>query len=455
MEIQMFKSLMLSLKNSFPGHIRKTFILNPSFSISMAFKACSAFIDMRKVTMVDKKEFHHLHEFISRDQLQMKYGGSAQDVTQFFPPFDTFPSVEKVTLEILAKEKMVQPFFFSVKKHNEFLRMIGAPTPTRSDWAQSDDEYLKLSLNGEEYQTSAHESQASFKSNEYSQMEMRRHQVPNWEFGSMNYNENERSIHKERAQRRTNEVSFGHGQDQSHWRMSQTPDYKQNTFSVKPVIRKKVPFTQFFFASEYEEMEAVPFPEKSFKETGSMQKEAQMSHKPTSFSSSMSPFRGDVSPFQNYSYASQRPKYTRENQPLFENFRRTRIPLGTNSIRSSIDPFSRPPFSEKESQSPYKIRDPAIHPEFQNELSSPMRNPQEFPEVDRNSSSSRGYPNGRSLPAKNERNFEERKDCSGEAIQENKMHFRQSHVRNGGADHPSSQMSKGTGRNFNEWPSYQ
>jgi hypothetical protein len=109
----------------------------------MAFKATAAFIDIRKVFLLSQSEFDQMYEYIAKDQLQIKYGGSAPNINSFFPPVDTLGSQEKVTLKMLASEKRFAPFFNSTKKFLEFLELSGEPVPSGLVPLESD-AYLKI-----------------------------------------------------------------------------------------------------------------------------------------------------------------------------------------------------------------------------------------------------------------------------------------------------------------------
>lgn len=138
---QLLKGLLLSLRTNFPGMFMKTILLNPAFTFRYAFKAVGAFIDTRKVRILDKEEFHQLDEEIPKDQREQKFGGRVPDLKVFFPPTDSYPSSEKLTLLKIVQDRKVVPFFFSMKKYTEFMHLVSGNSSIPAQGVPNDDIY--------------------------------------------------------------------------------------------------------------------------------------------------------------------------------------------------------------------------------------------------------------------------------------------------------------------------
>ncbi|KAL4454942.1 hypothetical protein ABPG74_006324 [Tetrahymena malaccensis] len=76
--------------------LHKLIILNPSWSFRQCWKIISAFIpsdSQDKIEFITSEEFYKLVEIgISPDQIEKKYGGNHDNLTQYWPPINTFKS---------------------------------------------------------------------------------------------------------------------------------------------------------------------------------------------------------------------------------------------------------------------------------------------------------------------------------------------------------------------------
>lgn len=152
----------MSLKTNFPGIFARIFLLNPSFSFRIGFKAIGSFIDIQKVKILAKNDFHELDSEIPKIQRETKYGGLLSDLTTFFPPVDTFPSEDKLTLKKMAEDKKIVPFFFSVRKYVGFLHSSDRDAPIQRHEVPNDNVYQDFSVFFSGFSKRSHK-QVSFK----------------------------------------------------------------------------------------------------------------------------------------------------------------------------------------------------------------------------------------------------------------------------------------------------
>ncbi|CAD8081295.1 unnamed protein product [Paramecium sonneborni] len=74
---------------NFVGCLHKMYVLNPSTGVDLSWKAGAAFMDdesKSKNVFLTKKTLEKLKEAIPQDQLEKKYLGNVDNLTQFWPP---------------------------------------------------------------------------------------------------------------------------------------------------------------------------------------------------------------------------------------------------------------------------------------------------------------------------------------------------------------------------------
>eukprot|EP00828_Plagiopyla_frontata_P049014 TRINITY_DN9595_c0_g1_i2.p1 TRINITY_DN9595_c0_g1~~TRINITY_DN9595_c0_g1_i2.p1 ORF type:complete len:285 (+),score=46.04 TRINITY_DN9595_c0_g1_i2:313-1167(+) len=99
----------------------KLFIVNPSFSVNTVWKVVSAFdpATFSEIKFLQETEFYKLLEFISADQLEIKFGGQAENQTTFWPPKNTLPDMEQIEINQLEKDdKLLKKDFQQNSKIN-------------------------------------------------------------------------------------------------------------------------------------------------------------------------------------------------------------------------------------------------------------------------------------------------------------------------------------------------
>lgn len=52
---------------------------------------------LNKINKLKKNEFHRMLEYIPEDQLEMKYGGTMEDIVVFWPPIDSLKNLKFVS----------------------------------------------------------------------------------------------------------------------------------------------------------------------------------------------------------------------------------------------------------------------------------------------------------------------------------------------------------------------
>eukprot|EP01017_Pseudomicrothorax_dubius_P049723 TRINITY_DN928_c0_g3_i2.p2 TRINITY_DN928_c0_g3~~TRINITY_DN928_c0_g3_i2.p2 ORF type:complete len:224 (-),score=47.93 TRINITY_DN928_c0_g3_i2:798-1469(-) len=92
------RTVIQALQDYFPCHVERIFIVNPSSS----FKALLSLVDgvtsqttRSKIINVQGPKFEELSKYIPREQLEKKFGGYQNDLTQFFPPLNTLSVHDK------------------------------------------------------------------------------------------------------------------------------------------------------------------------------------------------------------------------------------------------------------------------------------------------------------------------------------------------------------------------
>jgi hypothetical protein len=86
---KILQSIISLTQINFTSRMEKLFLLNPSWSLDKAWKMISAMMDpetSQKINFLQKKAFNKLLDQIPVDQLEVKYGGTAPNVTHFWPP---------------------------------------------------------------------------------------------------------------------------------------------------------------------------------------------------------------------------------------------------------------------------------------------------------------------------------------------------------------------------------
>ena len=87
--ISLFKTSSRELSNNFIETSQKMFIVNATFFQMLAVKVFQAFLDpvtVAKQVFRDRTDPPELHDFVHKSQLQEVYGGTAPNVTNFWPP---------------------------------------------------------------------------------------------------------------------------------------------------------------------------------------------------------------------------------------------------------------------------------------------------------------------------------------------------------------------------------
>ncbi|KAL4437600.1 hypothetical protein ABPG74_017838 [Tetrahymena malaccensis] len=108
------KMIIQTLSVNFNATLEHLFILNPSTSFNVVWGGASSFIDSaqkEKISFISsKKEITKLHQKVDLNQLEKKYGGYLEDLTNnFWPPKNTIikitdPSVLECEDEIMRKK---------------------------------------------------------------------------------------------------------------------------------------------------------------------------------------------------------------------------------------------------------------------------------------------------------------------------------------------------------------
>lgn len=74
---------------------RKTFIVNTTFTVNLLWKIISSFLHAQtkaKISLTSSNHHEEMMQIIHPSQLEEKFGGTAPNLTQFWPPF--FPTSE-------------------------------------------------------------------------------------------------------------------------------------------------------------------------------------------------------------------------------------------------------------------------------------------------------------------------------------------------------------------------
>lgn len=80
-----------TMQLNFCGRLEKLYILNPSSSLNTSWKIIKAFLDKdtaAKISFVKSTEIQQLQERISKDQLEVQFGGTVPNVDKFWPPMN-------------------------------------------------------------------------------------------------------------------------------------------------------------------------------------------------------------------------------------------------------------------------------------------------------------------------------------------------------------------------------
>ena len=87
--VKQLKNIISSLKTVYRCRVVTNYVLNSPSTISVAWKVAKKFLDeisVRKISIKSECNTPAMFEHINPCQLEEKYGGTAPNVTQFWPP---------------------------------------------------------------------------------------------------------------------------------------------------------------------------------------------------------------------------------------------------------------------------------------------------------------------------------------------------------------------------------
>ncbi|KAL4438110.1 hypothetical protein ABPG74_016889 [Tetrahymena malaccensis] len=107
--VKILGKIISTMQTNFPSNLNKIFILNPSTSLNFTWKVIAAFINersLKKISFLKKSEMKTLLQFYDADQLEQRFGGTAPNVTQYYPPQKFQPNQKYQQKKMQRKQSM-------------------------------------------------------------------------------------------------------------------------------------------------------------------------------------------------------------------------------------------------------------------------------------------------------------------------------------------------------------
>ncbi|EAR84238.3 divergent CRAL/TRIO domain protein (macronuclear) [Tetrahymena thermophila SB210] len=107
--IKILSKIISTMQTNFPSNLNRIFILNPSTSLNFTWNVIAAFINersLKKISFLKKKEMSTLLQYYDADQLEQRFGGTAPNVTQYYPPQKFQPSQQYQQKKMQRKQSM-------------------------------------------------------------------------------------------------------------------------------------------------------------------------------------------------------------------------------------------------------------------------------------------------------------------------------------------------------------
>ncbi len=86
-------SFISSLVINFTCSLQRLYLVNPSSLVLLGWKFAQKFLSeetVSKIAVIGRDQYSELLEYISKEQLERKYGGTRPNLSRFWPPVNTF-----------------------------------------------------------------------------------------------------------------------------------------------------------------------------------------------------------------------------------------------------------------------------------------------------------------------------------------------------------------------------